>query len=110
MHPFASVEDRAFQSLMKTGHPNYYLPSALTCLCDTKNIFKGACSKMAKILCEYEGKVSFATNAWTSPNHQAFMAVTAHLEHKGEPLCFLLDLIEVSKVRTWLNSGKRLSS
>ena len=35
-------------------------------------------------------------NAWTSPNHRAFIAVSAHLEHKGEPLSFLLDLVEVA--------------
>ncbi|TFK80194.1 hypothetical protein K466DRAFT_446761, partial [Polyporus arcularius HHB13444] len=95
--------DRAFQSLMKTGRPSYYLPSASTCSCDAKNVFKGARGKVAKILREYEGKVSFATDAWTSPNHRAYMAVTAHLEHKGEPLCFLLDLVEVAKSHTGVN-------
>ncbi len=85
---------------MKTGRPGYYIPSPSTCSRDAKAAFARARTKMARILREYEGKVSFATDAWTSPNHHAFMAVTAHLEHNGEPLCFLLDIVEVAKVRT----------
>lgn len=49
---------------------------------------------------EYEGRLSFATDAWTSPNHRAFIAITVHLEVNGEPLRLLLDLVEVAKVRT----------
>ena len=25
---------------------------------------------------EYDGELNFATDAWTSPNHRAFMAIT----------------------------------
>ncbi len=85
---------------MKTGRPGYYIPSPLTASRDTKAVFGRVCTKITKILREYEGKVSFATDAWTSPNHHAFMAVTAHLEHNGDPLCFLLDIVEVAKVLT----------
>ena len=48
---------------------------------------------------EYDGKLSFATDAWTSPNHRAFIAITVHLEVNGQPLRLLLDLVEVAKVR-----------
>ena len=44
----------------------------------------------------YDGRLSFATDAWTSPNQRAFIAITVHLEHEGEPLLMLLDVVEVS--------------
>jgi len=47
---------------------------------------------------EYDGRLNFTTDAWTSPNHHAFVAVAVHLEHKGKPLCIPLDVIEVAKV------------
>ena len=55
---------------------------------------------------EYEGALNFATDAWTSPNHKAFVAVTVHLEHKGVPILMLLDLVEVAKSHT----GKNLAA
>jgi hypothetical protein len=39
------------------------------------------------------------SDGWTSPNHRAFIAFSAHFEHKGEPLSLPLDIIEVTKVR-----------
>ena len=44
----------------------------------------------------------FATDAWTSPNHRAFVAWTVHLHHEGHILTFLLDIIEVPEVRSIL--------
>ena len=44
----------------------------------------------------YDGRLSFATDTWTSPNQRAFIAITVHLEHEGEPLLMLLDVVEVS--------------
>ena len=46
----------------------------------------------------YSGDLSFGTDAWTSPNHRAYVAVTVHLEHDGEVLCLLLDIVEVAEV------------
>ena len=44
----------------------------------------------------YDGRLSFATDAWTSPNQRAFIAITVHLEHEGEPLSMLLDVVKVA--------------
>ena len=44
---------------------------------------------------KYDGKLSFATDAWTAPNHKVFVAVTVHLEHQGQPLVLPLDIVEV---------------
>jgi hypothetical protein len=48
----------------------------------------------------YDGELNFATDAWTSPNHRAYVAVSVHLQHEGQPLSMILDIIEVAKVGT----------
>jgi hypothetical protein len=40
---------------------------------------------------------------WTSPNHKAYVAVTVHFEHNREPICLLLDLVEVAKSHSGVN-------
>ena len=52
------------------------------------------------ILKEYDGRLSFATDTWTSPNQRAFAAITVHFEHKGEAISMLLDIVEVAKSHT----------
>ena len=47
--------------------------------------------------------MSFATDAWTSPNQRAYVAITVHLEHNGEPISMLLDIVEVAKSHTGEN-------
>jgi hypothetical protein len=53
---------------------------------------------MLTIMKKLDGKLHFATDAWTSPNHRAYVAVTVHFEHKGEPMAVILDVVEVAKV------------
>jgi hypothetical protein len=100
---------------MKTGRPGYYLPSMATVTHDVQMVFAHTCQRIADMLqvskdlfsqCkegltkpkEYEGDLNFATDAWTSPNHNAFVALTVHLERKGIPLCLVLDVVEVAQV------------
>jgi hypothetical protein len=116
VRPFKIVEDRGFLSLMKTGRPEYYVPSAATVSKDVQLVFGRSRERIAKMLQvrdssvvisqdlikdlqEYEGKISFATDAWTLPNHYAYVAVTAHFEVKGEPICIVLDVVELPVVR-----------
>lgn len=47
---------------------------------------------------EYKGRLSFTTDAWTSPNHRAYVAVAVYLERKGEPFSMILDIVEVAQV------------
>jgi hypothetical protein len=47
--------------------------------------------------------LSFGTDAWTSPNSKAYVAVTVHLERDGVPLCMLLDIVEVAKSHSGVN-------
>jgi hypothetical protein len=55
--------------------------------------------ELIKTYQEYDGKINFTTDGWTSPNHRAFVAFSAHFEHNGEPLSLPLDIIEVAKVK-----------
>jgi hypothetical protein len=50
------------------------------------------------MLKEHEGALSFTTDAWTLPNHCAYIAVTVHFEAKGQTVSLLLDLVEVATV------------
>ena len=59
--------------------------------------------KTCTYLQEYEGDLSFTSDEWTSTNHRSFMALCDHLEHKGAPLSFLLDLVEVAHSHTGIH-------
>jgi len=37
-------------------------------------------------------------DAWTTPNHHAFVAWTVHIEHEDDTLSFLLDVAELPEV------------
>ena len=43
------------------------------------------------------------TDAWTSPNHKAFVTVAVHFSVNGEMVSMLLDIVEVTKNHTDLN-------
>jgi hypothetical protein len=63
--------------------------------------------KLAQILLkEYPGRLSFTTDAWTSPNHKAYVAISVHMEHKGQPLSMILDLVEVAKVSHYSSESR----
>jgi hypothetical protein len=48
--PFQIVNDRGFQSLMKTGRPGYRIPSAETISRDVKTVFTRVRKNIAKML------------------------------------------------------------
>ncbi|KAF8274192.1 hypothetical protein EI94DRAFT_1768777 [Lactarius quietus] len=86
-----------------TGRPECFILSAESLSCDVKNMFVTACGHIAKMLQEYDGKLNFATDAWTLPNHKAYIAITVHLKHEGKPLSTLLDIVEVPKSHSGRN-------
>jgi hypothetical protein len=53
--------------------------------------------------------LSFATDAWTSPNHRAFVAVTVHLEHDSKPISLLLDIVELAVSHSGVNLAAALA-
>ena len=50
MRPFDIVEDRGFLCLMKTGRPEYYIPSQSTVSRDVKQVFANVRKRIAKML------------------------------------------------------------
>lgn len=98
MHPHVIVKDPGFLNLMKTGHPGYWVPSPSTVARNIKVIYTKVCEKLARILQEYEGELSFVTDTWSSSNHHAFVAITVHFILQDEPVSMLLDILEVPEV------------
>ena len=49
------------------------------------------------------GALSFATDAWSSPNHKAYIAVTIHFKNKGVPVSMLLDIVELACSHSGIN-------
>ena len=68
---------------------------------DIQSSFALCRDRVSKLLRDHPGKIHFATDTWTSPNHRAFVAWTVHLEHQGHMLAFLLDVVEVPEVRAY---------
>ncbi|KAJ7349943.1 hypothetical protein DFH08DRAFT_696526, partial [Mycena albidolilacea] len=88
-----------FRHLMLSGRTTTSLPSRFTLAQDIKKAFPAASEHISQLLKDYDGRLHFSTDAWTSPNHRAFVAVYVHLQHEGEMVCFLLDFVEVAEVR-----------
>ncbi|KAG2056064.1 hypothetical protein BDR06DRAFT_881053, partial [Suillus hirtellus] len=99
LRPFDIVKDHSFQSLMKTGRPEYYIPSASTVSHDYLSLIKNEYSKHTRNMTEHDSKINFTTDGWSLPNHQVLVAFSAHFKHKREPLSILLDIVEVGKVK-----------
>jgi hypothetical protein len=87
---------------LTASRPSVELPSNRTISRDIDASFLKCRDRVAKLLQDHPGQLHFATDAWTSPNHRAFVAWTVHLEYEGEMLSFLLDVIEIPEVRTSL--------
>jgi hypothetical protein len=81
----------------------YYIPSPVTVSRDVKMVFANTRKRIAKMLQEHDGALNFATDAWTSPNHKAYVAVTVHFEHDGKPISMVLDLVEVAMSHSGVN-------
>ncbi len=118
------VNDAELQNMFTVGWPHTVVPSVSTVTQDIHVSFAKCHEKIGKLLkvsaksqClppfqaslinhkEYSGHLHFATDAWTSSNHRAFIVWTVHLQHEGKMLVFLLDIVEVPKVGfpTFLN-------
>jgi hypothetical protein len=50
IQPLSIVDDSAFHSLMKTGRPEYYIPSRFTVTRDVRTVFVNVRQRIARIL------------------------------------------------------------
>ncbi|KAG2337343.1 hypothetical protein BDR05DRAFT_978537 [Suillus weaverae] len=75
LYPFEIIKDRGFQSLMKTGRPQYYLPLPVTMSHNVWLVFARTRQLIADMtkawssINEHKGKINFTTDGWTSANH-----------------------------------------
>ena len=85
-HPFAIVKDRGFRELIKTGHPEYWLPSPATVSRDVKHVFVSMRSLVASKL-----KVSLLTysriaDTNTKMRRHSMVAWTLLPTHRPPPM------------------------
>ncbi|KAJ7689875.1 hypothetical protein B0H16DRAFT_1210215, partial [Mycena metata] len=97
LRPFVIAADRGFRYLMKSGRPTMWIPSPSTIARDVKMLFSKTRERLRDRLWRRDGCVGLATDAWTSPNHRSFVAVTGHWEENGVKVDCLLDFVEVPK-------------
>ncbi|RPD52227.1 hypothetical protein L226DRAFT_425154, partial [Lentinus tigrinus ALCF2SS1-7] len=95
--PYDTVKDRAFLTLMKMGRPEYKIPSPATVSRDVRRMFARCHARVTRMLQDYNGELNFMFDAWMSPNHKALLAFAVHLQHQGNALSFILDVIEVAE-------------
>lgn len=98
--PANIVKDAELLHLLIAGRPHAIIPSVSTVTRDITASFPKCREKIGTLLKDYPGRLHFATDAWTSPNHRAFISWTVHLQHEGKMLAFLLDFVEVAESHT----------
>lgn len=59
--------------------------------------------RLTEVLKEYDGALSFATDAWTSLNNKAYVAVSMHFEREGVAMAMLLDVVKVARSHSGVN-------
>ncbi len=96
--PILAVEDRQLRLLLLAGRPLISIPSRTTCSHDIIAAYKVARKIVIKLFQDSPSRVHFDTDAWTSPNHCAFVAWTIQFECQGEAVNFMLDIVEVPEV------------
>ncbi|KAJ7668058.1 hypothetical protein B0H17DRAFT_950144, partial [Mycena rosella] len=101
LRPFAIAKDHAYCKLMKTGRPTAYIPSPSTIARDVKVLFQKTRDRLKECFKKTPACISLATDAWTSPNHHAYVAVSGHWEEDGKRINCLLDFVEVPKVSSF---------
>jgi hypothetical protein len=103
--PFIAVESPFLRKAIRLGGPNAAVPSASTVKRDIMSMFDAEKARVRALLQEVPGKLSFAVDAWTSPNMKPFLGITAHWT--DEDWCLqevLLDLVPL----TGPHSGENL--
>ncbi|KAF9046075.1 hypothetical protein BDZ89DRAFT_942339, partial [Hymenopellis radicata] len=103
--PFKVVADRAFKKLMKTGRPSAYIPHPTTVSRDTKTLFAKTRRCLAKHFKTLQSCIQIILDAWTSPNHKAFVSYSAQWEEDGHIVSTVLDFCELGEVRLTYDSA-----
>ncbi|KAK6977237.1 ribonuclease H-like domain-containing protein [Favolaschia claudopus] len=110
LRPFAIAKDRGYRQLMKSGRPLAFIPSPSTIARDVKRLFEKTRERIKRRFKKLAACISTATDAWTSPNHKAYVAVSGHFEEDGVKVDCLLDFVEVPVAHTGENLAEVLSN
>ena len=105
-HSANIVSDPELIEILTTGRPHIKVSTPNTVRRDVKAAYAKCRDRITKLLQNHPGRIHIATNAWTSTSHRAFVAWTAHLEHEGCMLTFLLDIVEVPESHTGVALAK----
>jgi hypothetical protein len=81
--PATIVSDPELINLLISGHPHLKVPSPNTVRHNILVAYLKCRKRIIKLLQDHPGRVHFATDAWTSTNHHAFVAWTVHFEYNG---------------------------
>jgi hypothetical protein len=104
--PASIVSNPKLIDLLTTGRPIIKVPSPNTVRHDIKAAYVKCHKRTSKVLRDHPRHIHIATDAWSSPNHHAFVAWTVHLKHEGCVLAFLLDIVEVPESHSGLALAK----
>ena len=80
---------------MLTGRLTLSIPSRLTLVCDIHLAYNVAFKHIQTLLKKVLGRIHYETDAWTSPNHCAFIGYIAHFYFQGQIHNFPIDMVEV---------------
>ncbi|KAJ7854301.1 hypothetical protein B0H14DRAFT_2353844, partial [Mycena olivaceomarginata] len=72
------------EDILAAGWPELNIHGCHTLAWDLSAAYEHCRAYVQSFLEEYPGRLSFTMDAWTSPNHRAFVAWTMHLVHEGE--------------------------
>ncbi|KAJ7898300.1 hypothetical protein B0H14DRAFT_2169173, partial [Mycena olivaceomarginata] len=67
--PIRIVEDREFREISAAGRPELNIHGRHTLARDLSAAYERCRAHVQSLLEEYPGRLSFTTDAWTSPNH-----------------------------------------
>ena len=76
--PFSEVETHRLRNLIRLLHPGAKVPSADTLRNDIDERFNREKARVRAMLQDAPGRLSFAVDAWTSPNTKDFLGITVH--------------------------------
>ena len=105
--PFSIVEEPEFRSFVTMLNPGYRLISRTTVKTRIINRHMAMKRKIISILASSLGRISIATDCWTSSARESYMPVTAHWIAPGFYCCLLRTLTNNKKIiRTLLCSSR----
>jgi hypothetical protein len=90
-HPFAIVDERKFQALLKGLNPSIIIPSRPTIQSRCVDKMEALKPKIKEFIINAQSKISLTTDIWTSDyKHTPFAALTAHFFDKEFKLRHIL--------------------